>query len=239
MYANMKKLIVLPVLLLSAFLAQAQGFDDEDDYSTEITWGVNKNTNGGLIGGLTFKLARRQTDNVFVTYGVELMNVKHPDEQRYTSQTSGTTFIWGKQNYLYAIRGQYGRELLLYKKAPQQGVQISALAAVGPTIGVIAPYYILSGGNYEQYDPVDHQSINSVHGSGKLFQGLGESDLTIGVNAKAGITFEFGAFKNNVAGIELGIAGEAFPQEIVLVPTQENKAVFTSMYFSLFWGTRR
>lgn len=220
-------------------LAQAQIIDDEEDYSTEITWGVNKNTNGGLIGGLVFKLARRQRDNLFVTYGIELMNVKHSDEQRYTSPTSGTSFIWGKQNYLYSVRGLYGRELVLYKKAPQQGVQISALAGAGPTIGVVAPYYVLSGNGYEQYEPSKHPTINSVQGSGKLFQGLGESDLALGVNAKAGLSFEFGAFKNNVAGIELGVAGEAFTKEIILVPTQDNKAIFTSMYFSLYWGTRR
>lgn len=219
--------------------AQAQVIDEEDDFTTEITWGVNKNTNGGLIGGVVFKLARRQRDNLFVTYGLELVNVKHDKEQRYVSPTSGTSFIWGKQNYLYSIRGLYGREQLLFKKAPQQGVQISALGAVGPTIGIVAPYYILSSGEYEQYDPNVHQSINSVHGSGKLFQGLGQSELAFGLNSKAGLAFEFGAFKNNVAGIELGVAAEAFTKKIILVPTQDNHAVFTSLYFSLYWGTRR
>lgn len=226
--------------MLLVTCAHAQVIDEDDDYSTEVTWGANKNTNGGLIGGLVFKLARRQKDDLFVTYGVEIMNVKHPEEQRYISATSGTSFIWGKQNYLYSIRGLYGREQILFKKAPQQGVQISALAAAGPTIGVVAPYYVLvANGQYEQYDPKFHQSISSVQGSGKLFQGLGESSIALGLNAKAGLSFEFGAFKNNVAGIELGVAGEAFTKEIILVPTQDNDAIFTSIYFSLYWGTRR
>ncbi|RED98899.1 hypothetical protein [Marinoscillum furvescens] len=232
----MKKVIFIG-LIFSSLLAIGQ--TEEDDYDTEITWGVNKNTNSGLVGGVIFKLARRKKENTFVTYGVELMNVKHPKEWHYPSATTGTRFVWGKANYLYAIRGQYGRERVLFKKAPQQGVQISAVAAAGPTIGVVAPYYILYNGNYVQFDPERHQSFNSIQGSGKLFQGLGESSIVPGANAKAGLAFEFGAFKNNVAGVEVGASLEAYPKKIIIVPTQENRAVFTALYFSIYWGTRR
>ena len=230
--------LLLTGFLLIAFLTEAQQIATHDDYNTEITWGLNKNTNGGLIGGVVLKLARRTNDNLFTFYGLEIMNVKHPKEQRYLSQTSGTSFVWAKENFLYSIRGLYGKERLLFKKAPQQGVQISAVAGVGPTLGIIAPYYILYSGEYVQYDHRVH-SRQGVQGSGKLFQGLGQSDLTIGLNAKAGLAFEFGSFKNNVAGIEVGLAAEAFPKKIILVPTQENRAVFTSLYVNMVWGTRR
>lgn len=232
----MKKVLLFG-LIFSSLLAFGQ--TEEDDYDTEITWGVNKNTNSGLIGGVIFKLARRKQNETFVTYGVELMNVKHPKERHYLSPTSGTRFIWGKESYLYAIRGLYGREQLLFRKAPQQGVQISAVAAAGPTIGIVAPYYILYQGNYVQFDPEKHRSFNAIQGSGKLFQGLGESRFVPGANAKAGLTFEFGAFKNNVAGVEVGASLEAYPKKIIIIPTQENRAVFTALYFSIFWGTRR
>lgn len=229
-------LVVFSLLLISgAVLAQ----EDDTDYTTEITWGLNKNTNGGLIGGAVFKLSRQLKDNIFAMYGLELMNVRHPKEQRYLSQASGTSFTFGKENFLYSIRGIYGREHLLFKKAPKQGVQVSMLYGAGPTIGIIAPYYILSGGNYVPYDYTVHNNINTVQGSGKLFQGLGDSQLTVGLNAKAGVAFEFGTFKNNVAAVETGLAFEAFPKEIIIIPTQENYALFTSVYFSIYWGTRK
>lgn len=236
----MKKTALLFSFLLTCALAGAQPVVGDDDYETEITWGVNKNTTGGLIGGVVFKLARRSGENLFTIYGLELMNVKHPKEQRYPSQTSGTIFVWGKENYLYSIRGIYGKERLIFKKAPQQGVQISGIVGAGPTLGIIAPYYILYNGKYVPYSAEKHgNGFGSIQGAGKLFQGLDESRITFGLNAKAGIGFEFGAFKNNVAGVEVGIAAEAFPQEIIIVPTQENRAVFTSFYFSMVWGTRR
>lgn len=233
----MKKYFLFGLIILTAFYGWAQ--PDLDDYTTEITWGLNKNTNGGLIGGFIFKLAKQRKDRVFSVYGFELMNVKHPMEQRYLSPTSGTSYIWGKQNYLYALRGQYGRETLMFKKAPQQGVQISGIWAAGPTVGIIAPYYVLYNGNYVPFNSDTHRNFNSIQGSGKLFQGLGESSLLLGFNAKAGISFEFGAFKNNVAGIEIGVSAEAFPKEVILIPTRENRAVFTALYFSMYWGTRR
>lgn len=233
----MKKLIPILILISGSLIAEAQS--SLDDYTTEITWGINKNTNGGLIGGVVFKLSKQRKDNIFTVYGVEVMNIKHPKEYRYTSATSGTSFVWGKQNFLYSIRGQYGREVLLFRKAPQQGVQISGLVAGGPTLGIIAPYYILYNGNYVPFDSDEHRNVASIQGSGKLFQGLGESKVVPGVNARMGVSFEFGAFKNNVAGVEIGASFEAFPQEIVLIPTQDNSAVFTALYFSMYWGTRR
>src|SRR5688500_5923103 len=126
------------VMLVSSALAQTQ---DSYEYQTEFIWGVNKNTSGGLIGGLVFKKARKLNERVLETFGVELINVKHPQEVRRSSST-GNFFIYGKSNYLYAIRLQYGRDLILFKKAPQQGAEIKGVFAIGPTIGVVAPYYV-------------------------------------------------------------------------------------------------
>ncbi|MFT4834181.1 MAG: hypothetical protein ACJAVY_001788 [Marinoscillum sp.] len=231
----MKKLLLCLLIVLSAGAYAQNGIDD---YSREFTWGVNKNTNSGLVGGVVLKFAHRQKEDVFATYGLEFFNVKHPQEFRYTDASSGSRFVWGKENFLFSIRTNYGRDILLYKKAPQQGVQISAVFSAGPTLGLIAPYYVLYNGKYVPYDASKYRNVNTIQGSGKVFRGIGESDVTFGLNAKAGLSFEFGAFKNNVAGVETGISLEAFPKEIILVPSQENSAVFTALYFTFYWGTR-
>ena len=128
----------------------------------------------------------------------------------------------------------------MYKKAPQQGVQINGNVAGGPTIGIVAPYYVLTaGGEQVVYDPVLYPTPQSIQGSGRFLQGFGESKIVPGFNAKASLSFEFGAFKNNVAGVELGLMAEAYIKEIVLIPTQPNKSFFTSAFFTFFWGTRK
>ncbi len=235
----MKKIFLL-LIAFTPLLTEAQLFDGEDyEYNSEIIWGINKNTNGGLIGGLMVRYSRSRGDDFYETYGLELSNVKHPSESRYVG-VQGQSFIYGKTNYLYAIRLQYGREKLLFKKATQQGVQINAGASAGPTFGLVNPYYILApDGNYEKFDPTRRPSPESVAGPGKLFQGLGETNLVPGINLKASTSFEFGTYRSNVAGVEVGIMVEAYTKKIILVPTQENKSRFTSVFFTLFWGTRK
>ena len=112
----MKNISVIVIIFLPIF-ATAQLFDGEDyDYNREIIWGINKNSNGGLIGGIMGRFSRSRGENYYETYGLELSNVKHPSESRYVG-AQGQTFIYGKSNYLYAIRLSYGREKLLFKKA--------------------------------------------------------------------------------------------------------------------------
>lgn len=234
------RIIAIIICLFTLVSAHAQ-FEDDSDYISEIVWGVNKNTNSALIGGFVFKYGRQKSPGLFHTFGVEILNVTHPKEQKYYSQQSGTNYIWGKENYLYSFRFLYGREKLLYKKAPQQGVQISTLVAGGPTWGLVAPLYLsrATDGRYVKYNLSDFPSRSAVAGSGKIFQGLGESKHELGFSVKAGLSFEFGAFKNSVAGLETGVASEAFSKKIPIMLNSANKAVFNSLYFTLYWGKRR
>ena len=230
-------------LLLVFFLAPAfafgQLFEEDEGYTKEFIWGVSKKTNSGLIGGLVMKWSKSIGNDFYRTIGFEIMNVKHPKEQRYISPSTGTAFIFGKENFLYAIRGQYGIEKVMYKKAPQQGVQIHFAAAAGPTMGIVAPYIVVSSGESEKYDPTVHTSPSAIQGSGRLFEGLCFGHIVPGANAKASTIFEFGTFRKSVAGVEIGVMAEAYAQTIILVPTQRNRAVFTSAFFTLFWGSRK
>ena len=229
-------------LLALSFRVSAQD-DDAYEYQTEMIWGITKNTASGLIGGFTLKYSRARTAKIYETFGLEIVNVKHPKEVRYNSIITGNFFIWGKQSYLYSIRPQYGRDMVLFKKAPQQGVQIVGSLAGGPSIGILAPYYIqYATGSFssvsEQYDPAKHDFVN-ILGTGRIFQGITESNIAIGLNVKASLSFEFGTFKSNVTGFEVGFLVDAYSKEIILVPNSENTAIFPTAFITLFYGSRR
>lgn len=213
------------------------------EYDREVLFGVNKNTNGGLIGGVNLKFGFRVDEMNFQYFQLEMANVKNPREVRYPT-VLGNSYIFGKTNYLYAIRPQYGREIILFKKAPQQGVQISVLSGLGPSIGVVAPYFIeyaltRAESVREQYNPEIHQSSFNVLGPGRIFEGIGESELAIGGHLKAALVFEFGVFRSNVTGLELGYLLEGFTKEIELMPTIKNRQIYQSAYFTLFYGFRK
>lgn len=228
----------LPVLAFS----QTQ---DSYDYNSEFTWGINKNSSGGFIGGLVFKKARKLTERTLETYNLEIMNVKHPQEVRQNSQFTGNFFIFGKSNYLYALRPQYGRDFIFFKKAPQQGVEIKAVLAAGPSIGIVAPYYIerrispdiFTATRNEPY--TTQVPYSDILGTGNLFEGLGESKIQLGGNLKAAFNFELGTVKSQVTGFEAGFLVDAYFNEVELMPSADNKAVFPTVFFTLFYGTRK
>jgi hypothetical protein len=213
-------------------------------YRSETTYGLNFNTNAGLIGGINIKHSRAITPMMYHYFGLEIVNMRHPKEQRTTSRLSGQTFVPGKQNYLLLIRPSYGREFILFKKEAEQGVQINGLLAVGPTVGLAIPYYI----EYrfasriqrtEKYDPTQHPFFENVVGTPGLFTGIGESNITIGGTVRAGIQFEFGSFKNNVTGFELGVTADFMTQKVSIMPLAENRSNFVSAYVILFYGARK
>ena len=103
------------VLIVMLFGVGALAQENDYDYTVEKIWGINKNTASGLIGGFTFRYSKAIRPKYFKTYGVELMNVRHPAEARVVART-GNSFIIGKVNNFYTIRLQYGRTLTIFKK---------------------------------------------------------------------------------------------------------------------------
>ena len=227
--------------LISSAIGQTQ---DSYEYQSEFIWGINKNTSGGLIGGFVFKKAHKLSDRVLETFGLELMNVKHPQEVRRNSQISGNYFIYGKSNYLYAVRFQYGRDMVLFRKAPQQGVEIKAVFAAGPSLGVVAPYYVeyftQQNDNFAirgQYNTnIDYGLIN---GTGRLFEGIGDSKIVPGVNLKAAINFELGTIKTQVTGFEAGFLIDGYSKKIEMMPSTKNYSIYPTVFLTLFYGSRK
>jgi len=211
-------------------------YSGDYEYSTEMLFGVTKATNSGLIGGFLFKYTKELKDDHFHGGILELVNIKHPQEQRYYRESS---FILGKEHYLYSIRLSYTREVTFFKKASQQGVQVNGLIAGGPTIALEAPYYVQVGyGSYTKNEPYDHTKNQNVLGSGYLLQGVGQSSVVPGLNLKGGVSFEFGSFKSNVVGLEVGFQCDFFTRQILIIPTTENYSIFPSAYVTLFYGSR-
>lgn len=238
-----KVFIKIYCLFLFVFLSFPLLSQDTEDYeyTREFIWGINKNTNGGLIGGIVFKYSQALKPTLFQSYGIELVNVKHPKEVRRHTY-NGNSYIHAKENYLYSVRLQYGREKILFKKAPQQGVQVTGILAAGPTIGVVAPYYIqVYVDNFTTITVPNkpNQNQGDIAGTGGIFQGIEDSKIKLGANIKASVSFEFGTFKNSVTGFEAGFLLEAFPEEIMIIPGAKNNKIFTSAFLTILFGTRR
>ena len=241
-------------LLLSVSLVfSASAQQTEAGFQKEITYGINFNTDGGIIGGASFRIANVKSDDWLHFWGVDVVEVKHPKESRYLGQ-GGDVFVLGKTNYLFVIRPEYGREYVFFRKAAESGVEVNGILGVGPSLGLMVPYYIdydINDPNNQQqglppnvqrvrYDPITaHRDLNKIFGSAGFLTGLGETDLNIGAHLKTGLSFEYGRYHESITGIDTGFLLEAYPKKLIMIPQAQNYQVFSSVYLTLYYGRRK
>ncbi|MFY0593788.1 hypothetical protein [Roseivirga sp.] len=232
-------LLLLFVLSFSA-VAQQSGSLVDEEYTSENVFGINKATNGGLLSGFYYRQSKVISDGNLVNYGIELVNIKHARETKETTVT-GSSFVFGKSNYFLALRPTYGREKILFKKAPQQGARITAMAAAGPSIGIEVPYFLEFNGNRkEQYNPDDpSHARNFIIGTAGPFRGLGRSKFVLGAHAKASLTFETNSTKKKVFGVEVGMSLDIYTREINIIPESDNNSAFLAGFVAIYFGKRR
>ena len=234
----------ITILTTVLFLAYTSLFSQNLEYfdsEKEAQWGISKNSWGGLIGGGVLKFSNKVSNSLYRTIGFELVNIKHPKENKYSSPLGyGRTFIWGKKNYFFSFRAQYGREVILFSKKDQQGIRINAQLAVGPSIGILMPYYIKYSRNnrmeIENFNSAT-QTFNNVMGSASFFEGINELKIRPGLNLKAALNFEFGTKKSSKA-IEIGFLADAYPKKIVIMPTADNYSVYPTAFITLLYGRK-
>ena len=238
---EMKKLLIFSFLILLLF-AEAKGQNNDPfDYGQEFLFGVTKATNGGLISGGFFRYSAKKTDGVFQTFGLEIANVRHPQERRVQSPTffSSSSFYEGKEKYLISTRLMYGYDMLLFKKAEQKGVQINGVIIGGPTLGLVSPYLLRSeGGGLVTYSP--YLNGSSIIGPAGYFSGIGDMEMAIGAHLRASLLFEFGTSKSKITGFEVGFLGEIFTREIEIMPLgTKNYNFFPAAFVSILFGSRK
>jgi hypothetical protein len=218
---------------------------DEDNFKSILSFGLTTNTNSGLLGGLMARKEVAINNNAlhrqFHYFNLEIVSVNHYRENTANVNGNGGGFVYGKQNYLFAIRPQYGREINLFRKSSEGGVNINGILAGGPTIGLLKPYYLqVSYGRGitrdEVFDPAGKQNII---GSGGFFDGLGEAKFVPGINLKAALNFELDAFRQSNISLEIGFLAEAYTQKVNIMAFSENRNLFTSGYVTVFFGGKK
>lgn len=212
------------------------------DYGREYMFGVSTATNSGLVSGGFFRFGEKISDNLLRSVGIEVANIRHPQERKIQAGFYGANVYEGKDNYLISTRIMYGYDRVLFKKADRKGVQINAVGLVGPSIGFISPYYLRSeSGDLLTYSDFLASNVPvNVIGSANYFTGLSELETTFGFNLRGSLLFEFGTFKGSITGFEVGGLVEYFAREIPLVPAgTKNYNFYPSLFLSVIFGSRK
>ncbi len=220
---------------------------DEEHYHSILSFGLTTNTNSSLLGGIAARkeilINPEALHPQFHYISLEFVNVNAYHENSISP--NGSSFVYGKKNYLLALRPQYGREFNIFKKSSDGGVNVNGIIAAGPSIGVLKPYYIEYALNNTgsrtasvAYDPAIHDR-SRILGTGSFFSGFGQSKFVPGAHIKAGLNFELDSYRKGNISVEVGFLAEIYAKPVDMLAYVDNQKVFTSGYLSIFFGGKK
>lgn len=229
-------------------------------YEKETSVDIRLHTNGFA---LAINFGKLKTYYLTRYYQIEIGEVKHPKEYRNTFDLNfspgrdSRSFIFGKQNNLFLIRGGLGEKRYFSEKAKRKGLAVGVSYQAGPVLGLLKPYYldlnytndpsspaddVVSPEKYSPENASDFLNTNRINGASGFTKGFGEISLRPGIQAKAALHFDWGAFDEYVKAFEAGIMADVFFGSVpIMVPLEnvENSPIFINLYLNLQFGKRR
>lgn len=243
----MKKLLIIAVLFLyGAFKLNAQGELNEQQkvfFRNERSYAVMLNSDGF---GLGYREAKRIDFLNKRFFEIDAGTLKHPKEYKISNPyTIGAgSFVFGKLNSVFYIRGGIGHQREIFKKADLGGVAIRYFYSAGPVLGLYKPifYKVLYPISLREYEIKEEKFEVSIHQYTDIYsrapfkKGLNETKALPGIYGKGGFNFEYSRADKVIHAIEIGAQINAFPKTIPIMASPDNKKIFFSIFISYRFG---
>ena len=270
---NMKNKILLAAVLILcfSFAGNAQGtfqpkaIDDTPKgivYNKEFTVNFAAQTNGFELGVDFGKLTTYYKTRY---YHFSIGELKHSRETRSDLQATipstivARSYIFGKQNNLYAVRAGLGNKRYLTEKAKEKGVSVGLNYEFGPTLGLLKPYYLevyvqesassqsTRSIRYSEETAAEFSEPFSIFGASSRGTGFGEIKPTFGAHGKFSVHFFWGAFDEYVKALDVGVMVDVFLQKTPILidganinnEAVENRNLFLNLFVNLQFGKRK
>lgn len=261
----MKKLITLiacSIYISSAFAQltfQPRKLSDMNKgivYDKEFVMEFRLQTNGWGIGAQWGNIRTYYSTRF---YYVGLGELKHTREVRSNTAGFGTrSYIFGKQNNFFQIKGGIGEKRYFSERAEKKGLAVGMSYRIGPTLGILKPYQLdisSSEGSsligfqtrsirYTPQNANDFLDKNRIVGASGIGSGLENISPVIGGNAMVALHLDFGAFEEFVKGVDAGIMFDIFLQPVpVMIEAArfdniKNRSYFLNVFLNFQFGKR-
>ena len=248
--------ILFPVLFIlsGSFLSKAQVFIDEaleyDSIAERIL--LKKEYTGGVTAhnlgfGANFRIGRNKTFFNSRIIEISIVSMKHPKQVRVINPYyyNSRSYVYGKLNHVYMLRGGYGFKKLLNRKPYWGGVELRLLYQGGLSIAFAKPVYLYfwdESYNFlkeERYDPDNFfHSSEYIYGRAPFVSGLDKLKIYPGIFAQAGLNFEFGKLNSTIRALEGGATAEFFPIPIPIMAFNPEQNFFLTFYLNFQLGKR-
>jgi hypothetical protein len=257
-------MVVVCLAMVSSLRAQSVVQPKQLDYSSmgvlyakEKVFEIRPHTNGGAFSMQFGKIVTYYKTHF---YQFDLGWLKHPKEYRQSvtfnssnpfARTSNS-YTYGKQNHFMVLRGGVGKKIYFSEKAKRKGVAAGISYELGPSIGLLIPYYLqlsrLEENGFDDYISTERYSEENadvfldnskIIGPASFFKGFGHISALPGFHARLGAHFSVGAFDKYVKAFEMGVMLDGFFQRVPLMVIENNSPVFINGYLSFQIGKRQ
>jgi hypothetical protein len=220
--------------------------DTLDNVLLERQWslGAHINSNGW---GLKFRRGRNLVALTQFMWEIEFTTYKAAKEVKTINPnySDSKSYIYGKLNSIYFLRGGIGIQHILNRKPYWGGVQLSYLYYGGLSIGIAKPIYLYIDNPtnnqvvQERYDPSNpNQAADYILGRGAIFTGIQNTAFYPGIYAKGGLEFEFGTRNRVIKALETGAILDYSPIPIAIMAYNPKQSLFLTAYLSISFGKR-
>jgi hypothetical protein len=249
-----RRLLLIPLFLLISLISFGQiSLSDTSITAAKVL--LRKEKSGFLMihtsgFGLGYRSGKHITGYKKRVYELELTGMKHPKEIRTVNRyyENAKSYIYGKKNSFYILRGGIGIQKIINSKPYWGGVELRYFYYGGLSLGFLKPVYlyILKETNnpsiyslsVERYDPDKHFEEN-IFGRAPFFYRFGQMTPVPGIYLKTGLNFEFGVYDESLKAIEAGVAVDGYLDKVPIMATEPNSNYFVSLYLSFHIGSRR
>jgi hypothetical protein len=221
--------------------------DTLDNVLLEQQWsfGIQLNTNGW---GLRFRKGKNLALLKQFMWELEFSTYKAAKEVRTINPyySDSKSFIYGKVNYLYFLRGGVGFQRIMNRKPYWGGVQLSLLYYGGFSLGITKPVYLYiihssSVNDFmvteERYNPNIHY-LDNIYGRGAFLTGITNLEFHPGVYVKTALEFEFGTRNRALKALEAGATLDYSPVPVTIMAYNPKQSLFVTLYISMSIGKR-
>ena len=230
-----------------------QSLDQGIVYDREYTVAMTLNTNGFSLGVNSGKLKTYYKTSY---WGGSVGLLRNPQEFRSSERSvafgqSSGSFVFGKRNSLLPARVYKGWKRYYSGKDRRRGVAVGTSFELGATVGVLKPYVLEISSQtpdrtperrfftYDQ-NPEGFAQRGLISGSGGLKRGWSEASIVPGLNARASVHLDWGAFDEFVKALEAGIMVDAYPRSVpILIDPAQNTPLFINFFATVHLGRRR
>jgi hypothetical protein len=228
-------------------------------HNIELNGGIHFAGNGWGIQMQRLKRVEDAEGEVWKGFYVDISQVYHPKELKINSKLKNPNndkgpeflkYVYGKINVFLPVNIGYQYRKNFTSRLASNHIRLHGVVGAGLSFGIVKPYYLTiakqqSSGSFaaiaEKYAEGNASNFldeRFIYGTAGFMKGWGELEIMPGLTTKAAIQFEYAITNKNLFVVEIGGQFSGYLQQVPIMATVKNSAIFPSMYVSVKKGAR-